>query len=129
MSEMPAVVRPMLSTLSKILFSNPDCYSSPSETATASSVSCRMVLYDSPQRIVRPSPKIPRPPAIAKSLEVSSAVLDGETAHLSMPVVRNKLTVSPGNPLSPSRSCPPAYNYKLSVQVSDFEDVGLLVQL
>src|SRR5437870_13804562 len=40
-----------------------------------------------------------------------------------------KLQTSPGNALSPSELCPAASTHKLSVQVSDFEEIGLLIQL
>ena len=48
--------------------------------------------------------------------------------HLSVPVVRDKLTDLPGYCALTFALMPAAYTYKLSVQVLDFRDTGLLIQ-
>ena len=49
--------------------------------------------------------------------------------HLSMPVVRDKLTDLPGYCALTFTLMPAASTHKLSVQVSDFEDICPLIQL
>ena len=49
--------------------------------------------------------------------------------HLSITVVRDRLADLPGYCALTFTLMPAAYTLKLSVQVSDFEDIGLLIQL